>query len=78
MKSDLRLRAVALVISNPKLRNKTTSLAHVMLWPIASSLYLYNAVAAAFSRRIAWRGIGYELKSPTETVIIRRDMFGKI
>ena len=73
MKSDLRLRAVALVISNPKLRNKTTSLAHVMLWPIASGLYLYNAVAADFSRRIAWRGIGYELKSATETVILSRE-----
>jgi hypothetical protein len=33
-------------------------------------LHLYNALAALFSRRITWRGITYELKSPTETVII--------
>ncbi|HEV2915569.1 MAG TPA: glycosyltransferase [Pyrinomonadaceae bacterium] len=44
--------------------------AHLLLWPIASALYLYNALAAAVSRRINWRGITYELKSPTETVII--------
>ena len=36
-------------------------------------LYLYNALAAALSRRITWRGITYELKSPTETVILSRD-----
>jgi len=31
---------------------------------------LANAISAACSRRIEWRGINYELKSPTETVII--------
>ena len=31
-----------------------------------------NALAALFSRRIEWRGITYELKSPHETVIIER------
>jgi hypothetical protein len=43
------------------------------MWPLASALYLYNAVAAAVSRRITWRGITYQLKSPDETVIIRRE-----
>ncbi len=46
--------------------------AHLLLWPLASALYLFNAVVAAFSRRIEWRGITYELKSPTEAVIIRK------
>jgi cellulose synthase/poly-beta-1,6-N-acetylglucosamine synthase-like glycosyltransferase len=45
----------------------------IVLWPFASLLYLCNAVAAGFSRRIVWRGITYELKSPTEAVIISRD-----
>jgi glycosyltransferase involved in cell wall biosynthesis len=45
----------------------------ILLWPLASLLYLYNAIAATFSRRIEWRGITYELKSPTEAVIISRD-----
>jgi ceramide glucosyltransferase len=73
MKSHLRLRAVKLVIVDRRLRSLGTTPAHLMLWPLASLLYLYNAIAAAVSRRITWRGITYELKSPTETVIIRRD-----
>lgn len=48
-------------------------LAHIFLWPVASLLYLYNAIVAGFSRRIEWRGITYELKSPNEAVIISRD-----
>ncbi len=71
MKSHLRLRAVSIAISDRRLLSLSTTLAHATLWPLASLLYLYNALAAAFSRRIEWRGITYELKSPTETVIIR-------
>jgi hypothetical protein len=50
----------------------STTLAHTTLWPVASLLFLYNALAA-ISRRIKWRGITYELKSPTETVILSND-----
>jgi cellulose synthase/poly-beta-1,6-N-acetylglucosamine synthase-like glycosyltransferase len=72
-KSHLRLRAVALVISDPGMKRVTTTLAHVCLWPIASVLFLANALAAAFSQRIRWRGIVYELKSPAETVILSHE-----
>jgi ceramide glucosyltransferase len=72
-KSYLRLRAVRFVIANRRLRSFTTTLAHLTLWPLASLLFLCNALAA-FSRRITWRGITYELKSPTETVIICREV----
>ena len=47
--------------------------AHVFLWPFASLLYFYNTIVAGFSRRIRWRGITYELKSPSEAAIISRD-----
>jgi len=70
MKSHLRLRAVALVLAEPRTSAPSSNLAHMMLWPWASALYLRNAMAAAWSRRITWRGITYELKSPNETVII--------
>ncbi|HVS83968.1 MAG TPA: glycosyltransferase family 2 protein, partial [Pyrinomonadaceae bacterium] len=73
MKSYLRLRAVSFVIADRGLRSFTTILAHLTLWPVASLLFLCNALAAAMSRRITWRGITYELKSPSETVIIRRE-----
>jgi ceramide glucosyltransferase len=72
MKSYLRLRAVRLVIADRPLRSFTTALAHLTLWPLASLLFLCNALAA-ISRHITWRGITYELKSSTETVIIRRE-----
>ena len=73
MKSHLRLRAVTAVIDEARARSFTSTMAHITLWPLASALYLYNALAAAISRRISWRGITYELKSPDETVIIRAE-----
>ena len=72
-KSHLRLRAVALVIDDERMRTWPTTLAHACLWPFASLLFLYNSLAASASRRIKWRGITYELKSPTETVILSRE-----
>jgi ceramide glucosyltransferase len=41
-----------------------------LLWPLVSVLFLYNFVRSAMTRRILWRGIRYELRSPSETVII--------
>ncbi|MFN0085763.1 MAG: glycosyltransferase [Blastocatellia bacterium] len=46
--------------------------AHALLGPISSLFYLYNILASARSRRIVWRGIDYDLISPTETVIRHR------
>ncbi len=73
VKSHLRLRAVGLVIADEQMRTWPTTLAHTCLWPFASLLFLVNALAATASRRIKWRGITYELKSPTETVILSRE-----
>ena len=72
MKSHLRRRAVSQVITDPRISSFGAILAHITLWPLASVLYLYNALAAVFSRTITWRGITYELKSQTETVILSR------
>src|ERR1051325_10953457 len=68
-KSFIRFRAVSTVVRT----YRRDLLAHVLLWPFASLLYLYNCIVAGFSRRIEWRGITYELKSPTEAVIISRE-----
>src|SRR5215213_5616797 len=68
-KSFIRFRAVSTILKTSHL----DLVAHIFLWPFASLLYLYNAIVAGFSRRIKWRGITYELKSPTEAVIISRD-----
>jgi hypothetical protein len=72
-KSFFRLRAVALVLEEHHGRLRRGVWAHLTLWPLTAALFLYNAMAAGLSRRIVWRGIGYELKSPTETEIIRPD-----
>jgi cellulose synthase/poly-beta-1,6-N-acetylglucosamine synthase-like glycosyltransferase len=70
-KSFIRLRVVSETLpSRTSLRDLA---AHIFLWPFASLLYLYNCIVAGFSRRIEWRGITYELKSPNEAVIISRD-----
>jgi hypothetical protein len=45
-------------------------LPQLTLWLITPAVFLYNSVAAGLSRRLTWRGTKYELKSPTETVII--------
>lgn len=71
-KSYLRLQAVGLPLARYREKLRHGTAAHVLLWPFTSVLYLYNASCAALSRRIDWRGIVYELKSPSETVIIDR------
>ena len=68
-KSVIRFRAVSSVLRT----SRRDLFAHIFLWPIASLVYLYNAIVAGFSRRIKWRGITYELKSPNEAVIISRE-----
>ena len=72
-KGLIRWRAVNIPLANYRAEMRRDLLAHVCLWPLASLLYLYNAIVAGFSRRITWRGITYELKSPREAVIISRD-----
>lgn len=72
-KSFLRLQTVVLPLARYRKQLFRTLPAHLLLWPVASLLYLCNALVAAFSRRINWRGITYELKSATEAVIISRE-----
>src|SRR5688500_2795187 len=61
-KGFVRYRAVARAFG-PESSEHRGLAAHLLLWPFASLLYLYNAVTAAFSRHITWRGITYKLDS---------------
>jgi cellulose synthase/poly-beta-1,6-N-acetylglucosamine synthase-like glycosyltransferase len=72
-KSFIRWRVMRIPMAGYRRLLNRDLIAHILLWPFASLLYLYNAIVAGFSRRIVWRGITYELKSPTEAVIISRD-----
>ena len=73
LKAYVRLKTVNLPLRNYSVELHRDLLAHVFFWPLASVLYLYNSIVAGFSRRINWRGITYELKTPTEAVIISRE-----
>lgn len=70
-KAAVRCRAVQLPLAAYRKQLRKNLSAQLLLWPLASVLYLYNAFCALFSRRIEWRGMTYSLKSPTETVIIK-------
>jgi hypothetical protein len=47
-------------------------LAYLSLGPVVSLVYLYNVIASAKTTRIVWRGIGYDMVSAKETVILHR------
>ena len=69
-KSWLRLRAVKLVFAGQWPAVDDQWFTQITLWLVSPLLFLINCITATFSRRMTWRGIRYELKSPTETVII--------
>ena len=74
-KSFIRWRVVRIPLATYGRELNRDLLGQILLWPVASLLYLCNAIVAGFSQRIVWRGITYELKSPTEAVIISRESF---
>jgi len=66
----LRLKAVKLVLKDHEKKINQQLFLHLTLWTISPILYLYNCVCALFSQKIVWRGIEYEMKSATETVVL--------
>ena len=70
-KAWLRLKAVRLVLTGYEPELKRQFWTQNTLWILSPALFFINSLAALVSRRMTWRGITYELKSPTETVIIR-------
>lgn len=71
-KSWLRSKAVKLVLKDHGAELSRQSFWQNTLWALSPALFFFNAAAAALSRKITWRGITYELKSPSETVILER------
>ena len=60
-KALVRFRAVTMALPGEYPNWRRDLVAQMLLWLLASLLYLFNALAATFSRRISWRGITYEL-----------------
>lgn len=71
-KAWLRLNAIKLVLPQYRAALDRQFWTQNTLWILSPTVFLINCVVAQFSRRINWRGTVYELKSPSETVIIRR------
>ncbi|MBX7170288.1 MAG: glycosyltransferase family 2 protein [Pyrinomonadaceae bacterium] len=70
-KSWLRLNAVKLVLRDYEQELNKQFWTQNTFWIFAPAVFFYNCVCALLSRKILWRGIKYELKSPTETKIYR-------
>jgi ceramide glucosyltransferase len=73
LKAHVRMRAIVSIMPAYSRELRRGWIFHLVLWPFTSALYLWNALVAAASRRIKWRGITYELKSANEAVIIARE-----
>jgi ceramide glucosyltransferase len=71
-KGVLRLLAAREML--PQAKSEITSLwwIYCLLWVLVSPLYLFNFIQSATTRRILWRGVLYEMRSPEETIVIRQ------
>jgi ceramide glucosyltransferase len=69
-KSWLRMKAVELALAGRWPQIEPQWFSQNTLWLVTPALFFINCVAASVSRRMTWRGITYQLKSPNETVII--------
>ena len=70
-KAFIRLRAVRFALSDHEKLLAKQVIPQCVLGVVTPAIFLVNTILALFSRRIRWRGTIYELKSPSETVIIR-------
>ncbi len=68
-KAWIRLKAVKLVLKNYENELNKQFWTQNTLWIFSPALFFYNAFCALVSRKILWRGISYELKSPSETIV---------
>ncbi len=68
-KTCLRLMAVRGAL--PGYRWTGQFFVQTIFWFIPPFIFLYNCLMAAVSREIVWRGIRYELRSPTETRVLK-------
>ncbi len=69
-KAWLRLNAVRMALKDHRAEIGRQYWTQLTLWSLTPAIFLYNAAAALFSRRLRWRGTLYQLKSHRETVII--------
>ena len=69
IKGALRMNAALALLQAERNKIIRTWWMFCLLWPIVAVLFLYNFIKSATTRRIKWRGVVYEMRSPTETLI---------
>jgi len=68
----LRARAVQALAPQWKEAIRPHGWAYALLSPLAAVLTVYGFTRSALSRQIEWRGKRYEMRSPTETVVLEQ------
>ena len=68
-KAHYRLKAVKIILTDYEKQLNHSFFFQTVLWVFSPPIYLYNSISALMSNKIIWRGIEYELKSPTDIVI---------
>lgn len=68
-KAYYRLKAVKMILTKYEEQLNQSFFYQTVLWFLSPLIFLYNSISALTSRKIIWRGIEYELKSPTDIVI---------
>ena len=71
IKGWLRIVAATEVLSGMAGEVKRLWWMFCLLWPLVSVLFLCNFVGSAGTRRIVWRGVSYEMRSSSETRVVR-------
>lgn len=69
-KSWLRFNAVREIFADRGYDLSGQVLLQNTLWLLCPAIFLYNSIAAGLSRQMTWRGIRYDMVSPTETRIL--------
>jgi len=71
VKGALRLGAARAILQPERGEIMRMWWMYCLLWPLVSLLFLYNFIKSATTRSIKWRGVVYEMRSPTETIVIK-------
>jgi cellulose synthase/poly-beta-1,6-N-acetylglucosamine synthase-like glycosyltransferase len=71
VKGALRMNAASALLRAERAEVTRTWWMFCLLWPLVAILFLYNFIKSATTRRIKWRGVVYEMRSPTETIAIK-------
>lgn len=69
-KAYIRLRAMMLAMADRTDELRLQTVSQTTLWVVTPAIFLFNCLAAAFSRDIVWRGTRYRLVSAEKTDVL--------